>query len=160
MTDEIDKDEAELQKLFDATAEDASGPLLTRLAARAVDVPAHAKPRWRSLWVWLPGLAVGAGALALAVGTATHTPPGVPPRPSAIALRAAPSATAVAAPQSAQVVEPTADVPALDVVAGLDSDGLGSSADLGVGALDGPPPDADLDAWLYATGELLDNGGT
>lgn len=163
MSDDFEKDEARLQALFDATADEPTGVGLTRLRARAAEVPARAKrPAWRSLWVWLPGVAVGAGALALSVGTTTGEvgSGSLPPRPSALVV-ASPSggARVVAAPAAAAAAESAQDDAELELLDGTGADGLGSSSELGVAALGGAPSDADLDAWLYATAELLDNGG-
>ena len=66
--------EEELRRLFDATADQASGPTLTKLAARAGEVPEHAQrvPRWLPRWAWSPtlaGLAVAAGVLLVVVAS-------------------------------------------------------------------------------------------
>jgi hypothetical protein len=61
MTDH-DRDEARLQALFDETASEPDRMLLTKLRARAIDVPAARKRR--PFWAWLaPALALAAGAL-------------------------------------------------------------------------------------------------
>ncbi|MEB2310853.1 MAG: hypothetical protein OZ921_21510 [Sorangiineae bacterium] len=161
MSDDFEKDEARLQALFDATADEPTGLGLTRLRARAAEIPARAKrPVWRSLWVWLPGVAVGAGALALSVGTTTGEvgSGSLPPRPSALVV-ASPSGGARVVSAPAPAAESAQDDAELESLDGTGADGLGSSSELGVAVLGGAPSDADLDAWLYATAELLDNGG-
>ncbi len=60
-----ERDERELKALFDATADEPSGAQLTKLRARAADVPARGRrPRWLA---WAPVFAVAAGALAVFV---------------------------------------------------------------------------------------------
>ena len=67
MTTERD-DEARLRALFDRTADDASGPTLTRLSARAREVPSQGRRSWLSQ-LWAPALAVAAGAFAVVLAT-------------------------------------------------------------------------------------------
>jgi hypothetical protein len=168
-----DRDEAVVRELFDASAEEPSGPALTKLAARAAEIPTLPRrlPSWFPRWAWAPsaaGLAAAAGALAVTFaswfgeppddrGAATETPAIAPavvlppiakvkqPQSKDGPLEPRQGATAAPDPEERQLVtEPqTAELasePAFD-----------SELD----ALDGPPPDADLDAWLHATSELL-----
>ena len=83
--DEAD-DEARLKQLFDASATELSGPTLTKLRARAREVPERTTraPRWLPRWAWSPlltGFAVGVGALAVAIGVWVRGPDGTSPSP-------------------------------------------------------------------------------
>lgn len=160
-------DEALLKELFDESIEPPSGPALTKLAARAQEIPELAKRRWwMPHWVWAP-TAAGVGAVALAVFW-----PGAPTADK----MAAPSATSAgvevarAAPAESDeserlvpadlYVEVPGDVPPpLSAMADLDTDWNPEAEDVGLDALHGPPADADLDAWLFATTALLEEGG-
>lgn len=156
MTREPDElDEARLQALFDRTAELPSGPTLTKLSARAADVPARARKRpwWQSLGFGLPAAAVVAGAVAVVAWPALKN--GGPTEP-------APVARTVESPQPAatQTVQPLAieelDDPETEAFADDMLAEMSSEDDL---ALYGPESDEDLDAWLDATQSMLDEGG-
>lgn len=153
-----ERDERDLAALFDATAEEADRAQLTKLGARAADVPARARrPGW---YRWVPVFAVAAGALAVFVARGgpkqaemadrSATPTAAPP--SALAL--APSSAPSLAPRPAE--EPP------------EAEENGAVADLGYGdegfgldELSGPLEDedeADLDKWLAATDSFLEDG--
>lgn len=160
-----DRDEDALRALFDATAEDADGALLTRLQARAADIPgARTRRRFRALsWGWAPGvggLAVAAGAALFAWGPgwlgqsgtegALHTADvGVTTlAPAAAELRSKP-----AIPSST----PRPQV-ATSVASGLELEAVDWSEDESeLEAWQGPIEDEELDAWLYATAELVND---
>lgn len=172
-TEVDDRDEAVVRELFDASAEEPSGPVLTKLTARAGEIPTLPRrlPSWFPRWAWAPGaagLAAAAGALAVTfaswfgeptdeLGAATATPAVAPavvlppiakvqqpqskdgpvePRQGATAAPDLEERQPVPEPQTAELTSEPA----------FDSD---------LDALDGPPPNADLDAWLHATSELL-----
>ena len=166
-----DSDETAMRELFDASAEAARGPVLTKLAARAAEIPTLRRraPSWFPRWAWAPGaagLAAAAGALAVTFA-GWFGEPSDELAPAAAAPAVAP---AVALPPVAQVqpqkhgpveprqgatAAPRAEEPALATepqTAGLASE---SALESELDALYGPPPDADLDAWLHATSELL-----
>jgi hypothetical protein len=168
-TEAEDRDETALRELFDASAQEPSGPVLTKLAARASEIPTLPRraPLWFPRWAWAPGaagLAAAAGALAVTFASWFGEPAdqvGPAAMAPAVALPQLPTASE---PQSKHgPVEPRqAATAARDRVepelgpepqtAGLVSD---SALDSELDALYGPPPDADLDAWLHATSELL-----
>lgn len=83
--------EATMQKLFDATAPELMGADLTRIAARAADIPAKNQPWWKSLKVWLPGMGVAAAA---AVALAVVATPGEPADTAPSAIETAPAIVA------------------------------------------------------------------
>lgn len=172
MTHEDRDQDFELQQLFDRTAGEASGPTLTKLGARAADVPRLARksrslPRWR--WAPLFGAAACA-VLALALvtrrthpsGQAELASTGVTPTP-----RAATAAPGMIPPNpevgmavaSASSTELGGAAPHTN--AGEEGDNLDLLGDADEGArfeVSGPQSDRDLDAWLAATKEL--SGGT
>lgn len=177
--DHDDRDEAALRELFEATAQQPTGSALTRMAARASDVPRRASAwGWLLRWAWVPAVAsMGAAAAAWVLYFRPSTPmPSVPvpvalsaepsatpgrSRTTALPVRTQPSASATAAPDAPQ--DPLDELSGAGLLAGLDpdltdddlaTDPLQSEYD----ALFSPPSDADLDAWLLATNELLDDG--
>jgi hypothetical protein len=157
-----ERDEADLKALFDATAEPPTGPQLTKLRARAADVPTRGhRSRWRA---WAPFFAIAAGALAIFVGrglgsvgdpTATNT--------STELVAAAP---APAPPGSVTSPAPAPEPASLEDVtpeeAGAVMAGLGYGDDgLGVDLLGAPFDEGDaddLDTWLEATDSFLEDG--
>ncbi|HEY6559945.1 MAG TPA: hypothetical protein VI072_21825 [Polyangiaceae bacterium] len=168
-----DTDETSVRQLFDASADEPSGPVLTKLAARAGEIPSSPRrvPSWFPRWAWAPsaaGLAAAAGALAVTLaswfgepegelGPATATPAVVP----AVALAPVPtpaqpeSKDGPIEPRQAATAAPDSDERALGtepLAAELSAE---SALDSELDALYGPPADADLDAWLHATSELL-----
>jgi hypothetical protein len=164
--------EAPIRKLFDASAEDLSGATLTKLTARAAEVsiqrvPAvHRFPRW----AWASGLsamAACAAALAMALGSWLSRPNEHGPAARALEVamvpsprearprpQAGPALERGARPDWGARVEASADT---GLIADLD---LGwedeSPSEIEVDSLSGPEPEADLDAWLFATNKLLE----
>ena len=148
MTTERD-DEARLRALFDRTADDASGPTLTRLSARAREVPSQGRRSWLSQ-LWAPALAVAAGAFAVVLATGQFA--SLKPTPVA-------STPASASPSEAPVARPAPERSEA-AVAGVDDFGFGESANDGIlSPLDGPTSDDDVDAWLAATESVLGESG-
>ncbi|MBI3200490.1 MAG: hypothetical protein HYZ29_03035 [Myxococcales bacterium] len=148
-------DERDLEALFDATAEAATGAQLTKLKARAADVPGR---RRRPLWLlWAPFLAVAAGFFAVLM--LRGNPEGEQAR-----LPSATTTTSLQAPSVAGVAPtpaPPAEEPASDegdeTLAGLDDLDDGPSTDV----LAAPLDDADeeeLDVWLAAADSFLEEG--
>ena len=166
------ENEAQLRQLFDASAAELSGPALTKLRARAREVPERAPraPRWLPRWAWSPvlaGLAVGVGALGVAIGVWVRGPEGVSPAPgpgpealvsqaSEPRPAAAPLASSIAAPETDDLLE---DDPFLEEnaeLADFDLDVDQSYVDFD--PLDDPADD-DLDAWWEATRDMVEGGG-
>ncbi len=149
-------EERELTELFDRTAAGPSLVQLTRMSARAVDAVATRSP-WRWLaWFGVP--TVAAAGLLLVIATSGSAP-------TEVASGAAP---ALSVPFELESNEELDDEPfevatswstdtSLDFDDDDDDDGLFES-DLGLGMLQ-PPGDADLDAWLAVTDELLREDG-
>ncbi|HMJ13811.1 MAG TPA: hypothetical protein VK524_20480 [Polyangiaceae bacterium] len=175
MKHQIDNpDEALLRELFDASAEEPDGPLLTKLSARAAEIPSLPRraPRWFPRWAWAPstaGLAAAAGALAVTLSSWFGQPAeDVLPAAAApvVALAPIPQAILPQNPQKKPSTTRGMELPALgDLEASeLDVDPealeLGAEAALAseLDALHGPVTDAELDAWLHATSELLHDG--
>jgi hypothetical protein len=154
---EDELDETRLQALFDRTAELPSGPMLTKLSARAADIPGLSRPRpfWQSLRFMLPAVAAVAGALAVVAIPELRGEPGAESAPVALAPQS-PAPAEATAPAPVDVETPAVDEVDLDALAELDfSDG----DELAFGDVDGPDSEAELDAWLSATEALLDEGG-
>jgi hypothetical protein len=171
MTQE-DQEHQELQRLFDATAETAPGPTLTKLAARAADIPERArKSRFLPSWAWGPacaGMAMALGAL-LALRATHHIGPqradGAALGTTTPAVSVAASASASSSPDVSSDPEATSsDAPdpaprtAANDEAGDSLELLGDADDGAHFDVAGPQSDRDLDAWLAATKEL--SGGT
>lgn len=153
---EDDHDEARLAALFNRTAELPSGPTLTKLSARAADIPARARrrPWWRSFGFLAPASAALAGVLAVLALPDLREPAPVEP-----VARTAPTIVAPE-PSSARptVAESVDEYGGEEWVAEL---GFADETPPGF-ALDpmyAPTSDAELDAWLHATETLLDEGG-
>lgn len=142
----------DLQALFDATAEEASGPTLTKLRARAAEVPERARrrPWWRTF-----GLAAPAAAAAAVGALAVMTLPGTPQPLASFQAPSVPElvSTANAAP-AAEPAQAADDEAALTALA-FDESPSGFALD----PMYAPTSDAELDAWLDATEGLLDEGG-
>jgi len=167
-----DREEQALRELFDATADSASGPTLTKLAARARDCPERAErlPRWLPRWAWSPtwaGLAVALGAataaIAIAVGgdrdlsdrgrTGGFAPES---RETSSATSSSPSAALESPVSAEELFEPDEDELEPLVLALSWDDELDPEAEY----LElYPSSESDLDAWLFATGEVLKEGG-
>ncbi|HWZ90782.1 MAG TPA: hypothetical protein VNW92_18100 [Polyangiaceae bacterium] len=158
MTDE-EREHEDLQRLFDATAEEPSGPTLTKLAARAADVPARRKSRFLSRWAWGPAFAGAALALGglFALRAATHR---LPPQrePELCSATAAPNEAVAVASGSAHEMHAGAPRAPLADEANDNTELLGDADEGARFDVSGPQTDRDLDAWLAATKEL--SGGT
>jgi hypothetical protein len=154
---EEDQDHEQLRRLFAETAQEASGPTLTKLAARAADIPSAArKSRFLPRWAWGPvfaGAAVALGGL-LTLRGATRAPIQHSPELGS----AAPAVNKAVAVASARELGAALPRPA---VADESADNLELLGDADEGArfdVSGPQSDRDLDAWLAATKEL--SGGS
>ncbi|HLV22720.1 MAG TPA: hypothetical protein VKZ49_17640 [Polyangiaceae bacterium] len=158
------RDEERLRALFDGSYEPPSEAVLTRLKARAADVPSMRPARFWPGWIWAPGFAGVALAATVAVFALTPESSSIP-KTAAVAgvvpaVRVATSGGSTLQAGGA-AVEGAADELALHdaTLAGIDTDWASpaaSDSELGTDVFDGVPPDADLDAWMYATAELLD----
>jgi len=151
---------ADLERLFDATAREASGPTLTKLGARARDIPQQAPRKSGSLprWAWGPVF----GVFALAAGALLALRGAHPPAKSAERVAAVPS---TATPPWAAATGSTGAGVATRAPELAPGDELSDNAELSGDADDGahfdvsgPQSDRDLDAWLAATKDL--SGGT
>ena len=155
--DEEDQEHEHVRQLFADTAQEASGPTLTKLAARAADIPSTTqKSRILPRWAWGPvfaGAAVALGGL-LTLRAATRAP--TPHSPAlASAARADKRAVAMASARELSAASPR------PAVADESADNLELLGDADEGArfdVSGPQSDRDLDAWLAATKEL--SGGS
>jgi len=151
------RDDQVLQALFDRTAEQPTGVQLTKLAARAAEVPDRPRSHaWWPAWVVAPALAAAA-----AVAMVVVWPPGerdkleAVPSAHAVARRATPGPSPSGAAKdgdltSYEVLFPEAPTAMVEVESD-DFDPLG-------GVLDAPDDDDDLDAWLAAADEILGDG--
>lgn len=156
----------ELMQLFDATADKPSGPTLTKLNARAADIPARVKrrPRWRSLLFWAPGMAAAVAALVLVLSPSLKRsrPEPLASGPKHPAL-SAPAPQKIAriqkAPATTTAAEATLDPDTADLGAAFDDSDSTATAAISLDPLYGPSQDDDLDAWLYATDTVLKSGG-
>jgi hypothetical protein len=148
-----DQEHEDLKRLFEDTAEIASGPTLTKLAARATDIPqlVAQKRRFLPRWAWGPafaGAAVALGGVFSLHGMAPKRQP-APSQPVASVAVATASAREVNA--ASPRTTPTDD--------SSDSPELLGDADEGARFdVSGPQSDRDLDAWLAATKDL--SGGS
>ncbi len=166
MTTEPDpRDEEQLKELFDASAAQASGPMLTKLRARAAEVPSRSPraPRWLPRWAWSPllaGLAVGVGALGVTIGVWLNRPdviaPGPGPEARVLAEPQAPSALAASSSRAARGAG-VEDEP-LEEGAELAEFDFGDDSYLDVDALY-DPSEEELDEWWEATADLVEGGG-
>ncbi len=139
--------ESELLELFEKSAETPNGADLTRLRARAADVPERAPrtPRWLPRWVWAPalgGICAGAGALgALWFSESAPAAAQAPSKAPAVGQSARSAAAANAAIVSAA---PSAGVARLAEEEDDDPLSFDLSADVA---------DTELDDWLAALEE-------
>lgn len=146
----------DLQQLFDRTAEQASGPLLTKLRARAVDVPERApRATWRR-WL-LPTFAFAGGALvatlALGGGEPAVEPLAHVPVPAQLSVPSAPAAAEPAAQSPAASPSLDPELEGLDHLAGeLDNDDLWAGLAI-------PAEDTELELWLAGAEYYLAGGG-
>lgn len=159
---EHDRDEARLKELFDATAEAPDRVQLTKLSARACDVPTRGRRpgRWQ---LWAPFAALAAGALAILALRGFHAPTAdVARAPSAVVTpnpaRLAPSALALAPEPSATASAP-GDLDGPENDNGEAVAGLAGADDEGdwLAPLSEPAED-DVDVWLSATDAFLEDG--
>jgi len=148
-------DERPLRALFDRTAEQATSAQLTKLAARAADVPARARRFAWPAWALGPALAAAAAVILLFAWPRTS--------PEGAGLVAATPREPLVSPSVAL----TAGTPALGlpeyedvfpVAATAMFTGESDDYDPLGGSLDVSPSDADLDAWLAAADEILGGG--
>ena len=155
--DEEDQGHEELRQLFADTAQQASGPTLTKLAARAADIPGAArKSGFLPRWAWGP--VCGAAAVALGLLLTLRGAPRAPTQGGSELGSAAPMANRTVAMTSARELNAASPRPA---VADESADNLELLGDPDEGArfeVSGPQSDRDLDAWLAATKEL--SGGS
>ncbi len=152
-------DEDRLRALFDETASEASRPTLTKLRARAADIPELAQKRRG----WLPRLlgplvAVGVGAAAVTL--ATRGLDGSAPLPSASIAR---SGVHIELPASAPPAPAAGTLPGAaedesELALGMDDFGWSGGGDGLLSPLDLPAEDTELDAWLDATASLTGGG--
>jgi len=158
MTREDEELHGELQRLFDDTAQNASGPTLTKLGARAADVPRLARrSRLLPRWAWGPLLGGAAGALVCGLAwRGAHRP--APVQVASVAVPTAPAPSVALG--SASNAEPDTAAPrfAASDEAGESPELLGDADEGARFDVSGPQSDRDLDAWLAATKEL--SGGT
>lgn len=147
-----ERDERELKALFDATSAAPDGMQLTKLRARAADVPSR-KRAWR--WqLFAPFVALGAGAAAVLLLRSGPEPAPVA-RVDPPALATTPAPAVAAAPEASAEPRLPEDVDENGPVADLGYADEG----LGIDELSGPADDEeDLDVWLDATGAFLEDG--
>ncbi len=144
----------DLRALFDATAEEASGPVLTKLQARAREIPAARRPWWSKLA--LPGFALLAGAAATALLLRASPQAPLPePSPVAIAVVTPQASAPVAAEEPEHDVIATEDVD--DELAGLEAVAWGEPDDLWGGA--GVEADLESDELLAALDSWMEEDG-
>ncbi len=155
MNPEHDED---VRALFDSTATEASGPVLTKLKARARDIPQTARRRWWARFA-APTFALVTGAAAAAF-LLKATPE--------VAAPMATSATGVASTAQAPVAanpatEPAPSLPEVledeseEEMAGLEAVAWGDSDDLWSGA--GIEAEADSEDLLAALDSWMEEDG-
>ncbi|MEZ4219450.1 MAG: hypothetical protein R3B13_00885 [Polyangiaceae bacterium] len=150
----------DLRALFDATADEASGAQLTRLRARAQDIPASARKSFWSRFA-VPVFALATGAAA--IGLVWRSQSGVPAESARSVAALAPSTAPTPVPTETRPVEQSVasndDTPvADDAFDDLDPMALGDSDELWAGiGVDSDVDDDDellaaLDSWLEEDG--------
>lgn len=151
MSHEDDELERDLRALFDATAEPLAGPSLTRVSARAAEVPGRARAGWRRFaWSFLPAACVAAGALvAVMLGRAAPDPPTASGGPTVLGSVSGAGAVAPASPAVVPLVEGPPEV-AFEEAWSDEDDGFGAAP---------PSEDQELEAWALAAESLLGGGG-
>lgn len=153
-----DRENPDLVRLFELTRELASDPTLTRLAARAADIPERAGRQLFRRWAWLPafiGAALAAGAVL--AGLFARAPEG--PGRSWLSHSALPLPSSSGA--SASLLERPGVAAGRDLPEEETADGVDLSADAEEGEhfeLARPRSDRELDAWLAATKDV--SGGS
>lgn len=153
-------DETRLQALFDETAELPGGPTLTKLGARAREIPVQARrrPWWYSLRIAAPatGMAL-AGALAVLMLPGPDRDNLAPPAPIPVAQAngITPSTTSATPPS---VSEPSEDEADTQIAFGFAETDDGLSSSIAPEAIESES-EAELDAFLVATSDLVDEGG-
>jgi hypothetical protein len=182
---DLDRDEARLQALFDATAENPDRVQLTKLRARAADLPRRER-RFAIGRLWAAFAAVLAGALIVALfrgvgrgpdGVARSALPTAHERVPAPELQASaqpapappsPERPAPAPPEPSDVArapEPAPSGSADSEATPSDREAREAVAGIGMGDDDGDwldplsePAEDEVDAWLSATGAFLEDG--
>ena len=160
MMPQIEPEEHEdVQRLFDATAAEAAGPTLTKLAARAAEIPERAlrKSPFLPRWAWGPAFAGTAAALGGLLALRTLPPKPVPQR-GPERSSAAPVVTVAVATASAREVNAAAPRATPGDELGDGPELLGDADEGARFDVSGPVADRDLDAWLAATKDL--SGGS
>jgi hypothetical protein len=159
MTQLEEDDHEDLQRLFSETAIHASNPTLTKLAARAADIPGRVlRKRIFPRWAWGPAFAgaiVALGGLLLALRATRPPREATQPRAPELGSSAAVASLTVA---SASAREVNADAPSPSDEASDSPELLGDADEGARFDVSGPQSDRDLDAWLAATKDL--SGGT
>jgi len=148
--------EDDLRALFDSTATEANGPILTKLKARALDIPQTARRRW---WVrfTVPAFALVAGVAAAAflLKAAPVAPGPALESPAALATltptNTASAESAVPVPEQSVVEQSDDDLEGLEALAWGDSDDLWSGA--------GVDPDVESDELLAALDSWMEEDG-
>jgi hypothetical protein len=160
MTDH-DHDEARLQALFDETASEPDRMQLTKLRARAMDVPAGRKRR--PFWTWLaPALALAAGALLVVAAQRgpLHTAPVTKTAAPVVHENTAPAPVALETarpePTRAAPTKPAPEDPELFDELDEPLAGIGLLGDDGDDATSSQ--EQDLDVWLSAADALSEDG--
>jgi hypothetical protein len=148
--------DSDLRELFDQTADEISAAQLTRLTARAADV-AERQPGL--LGRFRPRVVVPALAAALAAAVALFVVEGRQPAPDpGIAFHpAAPSVNEERQRPREELVLLPDDARDMARAAGMDVETTWEPEDE-FDSLFGPPPEANLDVWLLATNELMEEG--
>ncbi len=122
----------DLKKLFERTSREPSPFELTRMAARARELPSRLErvPRRLPRWTWAPAFAAIAALGALGV-TLTHTPsPDERPSPDSEApLPSAPAPQSSGEPSARAEVSPPNPTPAPDTDDDAELDALGADID-------------------------------
>jgi hypothetical protein len=140
-----DHDDEELDRLFERTGAEPSSFELTRMAARARELPGRLErvPRRLPRWTWAPAFAAVAAVGALGVTlTQTLAPEADPAAPSA---RPSPEKPLVSATESSSRAAPASSEPAAEP--GLSEDDLDALS---------PTPEADDDPFDLSNAEEME----
>jgi hypothetical protein len=158
----VDPDDTALARLFDETAGLPERVVLTRLAARALDIPERAArvPRVLPRWAWGPTLAgmfVAIGAVSALLFSLPRAAEEIPRGVGSLVSSGVPSAAPLpVAPFSELSAVEASDDELADTGSafGFDDESGGEA----VFDLDAPASDQDLDAWLAFARELGSEG--
>ncbi len=158
MNPEHDED---VRALFDSTAAEASGPVLTKLKARARDIPLTARRSWWARFA-APTFALVTGAAAAAFLLRATPEVAAPMGTSATVVAATTQAPVAANPATAEPAPAVQDPDVLDdeseeEMAGLEAVAWGDSDDLWSGASIEAEADSEdllaaLDSWMEEDG--------